>query len=170
MVYIYILELENNKYYIGRTKNPNFRLDQHFNSAGSIWTKKHKPIKIVDIISNCDNFDEDKYTLKYMEKYGINNVRGGIFCKLVLDKNEIAIIRKFINGSSDNCYICGNNGHFAKECNRKYISKKSIDKIEEGTDEESEEKPFTKTQKNKPKNESACEKIYSILRYLYIIK
>ena len=67
MVYIYILQLINNKYYVGKTIDPNFRLDQHFNSDGSIWTRKYKPIKVVEIIPNCDNFDEDKYTLKTME-------------------------------------------------------------------------------------------------------
>jgi predicted GIY-YIG superfamily endonuclease len=32
MKFIYILELENNKYYVGKTTNPYFRLEQHFNS------------------------------------------------------------------------------------------------------------------------------------------
>ena len=79
MVFIYILQLENKKYYVGKTLNPDFRLEQHFNLSGSQWTKKYKPLKVLDIIPNCDNFDEDKHTLKYMEKYGINNVRGGTF-------------------------------------------------------------------------------------------
>jgi predicted GIY-YIG superfamily endonuclease len=35
MVFIYILELQNNKYYVGKTNNINFRFEQHFNSAGS---------------------------------------------------------------------------------------------------------------------------------------
>ena len=116
MVFIYILELENKKYYVGKTLNPNFRLEQHFNSSGSQWTKKYKPIKVLEIILNCDNFDEDKYTLKYMEKYGINNVRGGTFCELKLNKDNLCTIKKMINGSTDKCYICGENGHFAKDC------------------------------------------------------
>jgi predicted GIY-YIG superfamily endonuclease len=82
MVFIYTLELENKKYYVGKTTNPTFRLEQHFNLSGSEWTKKHKPLKILEIIPKCDNFDEDKYTIKYMEKYGINNVRGGSFIKI----------------------------------------------------------------------------------------
>jgi hypothetical protein len=30
--------------------------------------------KMLELLCNCDNFDEDKCTLKFMEKYGINNV------------------------------------------------------------------------------------------------
>jgi hypothetical protein len=116
MVFIYILELEYKKYYVGKTTNPDFRLEQHFNSFGSQWTKKYKPKKVLELISNCDNFDEDKYTLKCMEKYGINNVRGGTFCELKLNKDNLCTIKKMINGSMDKCYICGENGHFAKDC------------------------------------------------------
>jgi hypothetical protein len=116
MVYIYVLQLEEGKYYIGKTTNPQFRLEQHFNSSGSQWTKKYTPKKVLQIIPNCDNFDEDKYTLQYMEQYGINNVRGGSFCELKLDKDHLSTIKKMINGSSDKCYICGETGHFANDC------------------------------------------------------
>ena len=80
MVFIYVLELENNKYYIGKTDNPQFRLESHFNSNGAAWTKKYKPINIIELIPNCDDYDEDKYTLKYMEKYGIDNFDFKLIC------------------------------------------------------------------------------------------
>ena len=66
MTYIYVLKLDEGKYYIGKTNNPNVRISEHFKSDGSNWTRIYKPIKIINIIPNCDNYDEDKYTLQYM--------------------------------------------------------------------------------------------------------
>lgn len=116
MLTIYILLLEQNKYYIGKSTNLDFRIEQHFNSDGSSWTKKYKPIKVIKTIPNCDNFDEDKYTLKYMGKFGINNVRGGSFCEIKLSDDNISTIQKMLKSSQDKCYICGKFGHFANQC------------------------------------------------------
>jgi hypothetical protein len=118
MVFIYVLQLEDKKFYIGKTDNPQFRLNSHFNYNGSAWTKKYKPIKVLKLIPDCDNYDEDKYTKIYMEKKGINNVRGGTHCKITLDINEIEELKKEINGATDCCYICGNNQHFANDCDK----------------------------------------------------
>ena len=120
MVNIYILQLANNKYYVGKSINPEFRLEQHFNNNGSAWTQKYKPIKVVEIIPYCDDFDEDKFTLKYMSLYGVNNVRGGSFCNIKLDDNNSEVISKMINGSTDKCFLCCEKGHFAKDCNDNY--------------------------------------------------
>ena len=117
MVNIYILKLENNKYYIGKTNHPENRLEQHFNSTGSAWTKLYKPIKVVEFIHNCDDYDEDKYTLEYMGKYGINKVRGGSFCEITLNEKHVVTIKRMINSVNDNCYMCGSKDHFIKDCN-----------------------------------------------------
>jgi GIY-YIG catalytic domain len=87
MVYIYVLQLEHGKYYVGKTTQPNVRLDAHSQGAGSTWTKMHKPIKLLRLIPDCDDYDEDKYTRFYMDKYGIENVRGGSFVTPTLAEN-----------------------------------------------------------------------------------
>jgi len=116
MVYIYVLHLQSNKYYIGKTLRPKFRLDSHFNSNGSAWTKIYKPLKVLDLIPNCDDFDEDKWTLKYMAEKGIDNVRGGSFCKVKLSSTDVTTIQKMIIGTTDKCYRCNRKGHFANKC------------------------------------------------------
>lgn len=89
MVNIYVLKLEKGKYYVGKTNNPRFRLENHFNSNGSQWTKKYKPLKIIEIKPDCDDYDEDKITRQYMDKYGIENVRGGSFVSINLEQSVI---------------------------------------------------------------------------------
>ena len=63
-MYVYILKLVKNKYYIGKTNNPDFRLDSHFTNKGCQWTKKYKPIDLIDLIETSDKFYETKeYTI-----------------------------------------------------------------------------------------------------------
>ena len=116
MVNIYILKCQKNKFYIGKTNDAFWRLNDHFNRNGSAWTKKYKPIKVEKLIKHCDDYDEDKYTIKYMGKYGLNNVRGGSFCEMELSNENKNTIKRMINGSTDKCYMCGENGHFANDC------------------------------------------------------
>ena len=116
MVSIYILQLENNKYYVGKTNNPDIRVASHFDSNGSEWTKIYKPIKVYEIIPNCDSYDQDKYTLKYIDQKGIDNVRGGSFSQVELSNEENKFISQMIKGANDKCFNCDESGHFVKEC------------------------------------------------------
>jgi hypothetical protein len=122
MVFIYALQLKQGKYYVGKTSNPNFRIKSHFNSEGSEWTKIYKPEKLLELIEG-DDYDEDKYTKIYMDKYGIDNVRGGSYTSIILDKETKKLLEKNSNSTNDRCFKCGKEGHFAINCNE---TKRSI--------------------------------------------
>jgi len=113
---IYILELVENKYYIGKSKNPQERYIDHFNGNGSEWTIKYKPIKIKTIIEHASIFDEDRYVKEYMSIYGIDSVRGGSYSTITLSDCQKSLLINEIRGATDKCIKCGRKGHFIKNC------------------------------------------------------
>ena len=116
MELIYIIKLEKNKYYIGKTRNIDKRWEEHLTGNGSGWTKKYKPMSLITTIKSTSQFDEDKYVKEYMAKYGIDNVRGGTYSNIVLDANSIAVLEKEIWHSKNLCTRCGRDSHYIKEC------------------------------------------------------
>ena len=115
MVYIYVLKLTNNKYYVGKTDNPDLRLKAHIDNSGSTWTKKYKPIKIIELFEG-DKYDEDKYVQKYMDKYGIENVRGGSYSNIKLNSTQKSALKHIMKSNNDKCFKCNMKGHFASNC------------------------------------------------------
>ena len=113
---IYILKLENNKYYVGKSNDLETRLTSHKNGLASAWTKKYKPISVEKVIPNASSYDENKETIEYMGKYGIDNVRGGIYVTEALDNTQRSEINKQIWGANDCCTQCGRKEHFVKNC------------------------------------------------------
>lgn len=77
---VYVLSLESGKFYVGWT-NQRYRLRTHFEGRGALWTKKHKPIKVLEVIKGGPDEEKQK-TLEYAKKYGWHNVRGSDWCAL----------------------------------------------------------------------------------------
>lgn len=113
---IYILNCEENKYYIGKTDNLSKRLQEHFKGDGSSWTSKYKPLGVVEVKKSFNKYDEDKYVLNYMEKYGIKNVRGGSYSTIDLTNKQKKYLERQIASANNLCYRCGRKGHFIKKC------------------------------------------------------
>jgi hypothetical protein len=84
--YIYVLELIDDRYYIGRTSNFMQRMNDHFTGSGSEYTKKYKPIKIIEVTEETNLTDERDKTLEYMRIYGYEKVRGYTWCRETLKK------------------------------------------------------------------------------------
>ena len=116
MKLIYILELENNKFYVGKTSKIEKRFNDHINGQGSEFTKIYKPIQIYKIYKELSEFDEDNYTKKYMKLFGIDNVRGGTYCNVVLSKHQIDLLNKELCTTNNTCYRCGRDTHYANNC------------------------------------------------------
>ncbi len=116
MCTIYVLKLNNDKYYVGRTNDLQKRLENHKNGLGSEYTKRHVFVSVEKIIDNANVFDEDRYTLEYMAIYGIDNVRGGSYTREKLSDEEYTLLNKQISNALDVCFKCHKKGHFAKYC------------------------------------------------------
>ena len=84
--YIYVLQLVDDRYYIGRTGNILRRIEDHFTGVGSIYTIKYKPIKVIEVTEELSKQDERNKTLEVMSKYGWQKVRGACWCSLEINK------------------------------------------------------------------------------------
>lgn len=127
MDYIYILELSNSNYYIGKTKNVAKRFIEHKEGNGASWTKLHGGCKLIELREATGIFDEDMITLEYMNIYGIDHVRGGAYVTIVLPEEQKTQVERMCRSANDLCQGCGLKGHYESKCPTK--NKKTIHKI-----------------------------------------
>lgn len=126
MLIVYVLKLEDDKYYIGKTyKNLYDRVLEHSRGDGAIWTKIHKPVEILDFKPNADRFDLDLTVKKYMDRYGISNVRGGTYSSPYLSSEKYNIIREELANANDTTYKYSKKNN--KIDNKKYHNQNNDD-------------------------------------------
>jgi len=113
---IYILKLENDKWYIGKSDNPEKRFLQHKNGSGSAWTSRYKAVELFKVIENVSPFDEDKFTKEYMSIYGIDNVRGGSYTQIILPEEQKKLIQRELWSMKNLCNNCGSSQHWVRSC------------------------------------------------------
>jgi hypothetical protein len=133
---IYILKLENNNYYVGKSNNVQKRFQQHLSGNGSSWTQLHKPLEIIKVIPNVSVFEEDSQVKELMSIHGINKVRGGSYTQIELSQIEKLTLQKEIWNAQDACTRCGRYNHFVKDCYAsKDINNNKIDDLDDLCDE-----------------------------------
>lgn len=117
-MFIYVLKLEGDNYYVGSTKNVAARLAQHRSGHdGSAWTRLHRVLGL-DWSSDAhrEARDEDEVTLQYMRDYGIDKVRGGSYVRVDLEPAVVQVIQTQLATRSNGCFRCGRSGHFVAQC------------------------------------------------------
>tara|TARA_B110000967_G_scaffold202195_1_gene240627 strand:+ start:400 stop:942 length:543 start_codon:yes stop_codon:yes gene_type:complete len=115
---VYVLSLQNNKYYVGESINPKKRILDHFNGNGGGWTSMYKPE------TTCRPLSEPQWelwelteTLKRMNEHGIDNVRGSLFSNPnPLTNIEKVMAAQLFNELNGSCRGCGGSGHFMSQC------------------------------------------------------
>ena len=116
-MFIYVLKLEKFKWYIGRSCNVDARYQQHANGNGAEWTKLFKPVSMLPHPKiETSPHDEDNLTLEYMCQYGIENVRGASFTKLVFSADELTSLQQRVRDHLRLCRGCALPGHFIADC------------------------------------------------------
>lgn len=116
MASIYVLQCESGKYYVGKTTDVMRRFEEHKAGKGSAWTKKYKPVRLTECRSVTSDHDENNVTEDLMKKYGIENVRGGIYTQINLPEEYTNVLKLKFRGTDDTCYKCNLAGHFANKC------------------------------------------------------
>ncbi len=101
---LYVLECEDDCWYVGITGNLNQRYSQHCGRTrgGAVWTTKHRPISIHSdrqVPKHIAKDEESKQTARLMLKYGINRVRGGSMCwgrSYTTEPREVSRVTNFL--------------------------------------------------------------------------
>ena len=82
--FTYVLQLNNNKIYVGDTSNIYSRLISHFEMSESSakWVKTHGPVKhVLEITYDAPPGAERERFMEYASIFGFDNVRGSCWCK-----------------------------------------------------------------------------------------
>lgn len=94
--YVYVLRCFDNTYYVGRTTQLVTRFEKHRTGQGAKWTKTHGTDSIVDLREDGP-FVELSTTLEYIQKYGLDKVRGGPWCQESLSSLDKRLIENILD-------------------------------------------------------------------------
>jgi len=119
---VYVLELRNGGYYVGKSNDIDARVQQHSSGEGSAWCR-HKggivgevPTVYPGSVQDTSSWEMNE-TVNQMLIHGFENVRGWEFTGCgTLSSGELDTIKNVVMGQGDMCRTCGGVGHFASSC------------------------------------------------------
>ena len=126
--HVYVLELEQNKVYVGSTCSLHRRLQEHrdadWRGLGAGFTKFYRPrfTHVGDVTTiSCKTAEKARCveltkTIQLMAKRGVENVRGGPYCQITLSDQTKAEIQRLIDHVKNRCFNCHASDHKRKEC------------------------------------------------------
>jgi len=119
---VYVLQLQDGGYYVGKSDNIDARVQQHTSGVGSAWcchkggVVKEIPTVFPGSLQDVSSWEMNE-TVTQMLLHGYGNVRGWEFTSCqALSTGELDTIKNVIMGQTDMCRNCGNGGHFAQTC------------------------------------------------------
>ena len=89
---VYVLLLEGDHYHVGYTTQGGYtwRMQAHFNSGGSTWTRLHKPLKVLETKPGGKDVEREE-TLRIMREHGWQKVRGAAWTACNLRAPPVAL-------------------------------------------------------------------------------
>jgi len=81
---LFVVKLQNNKYYLGLSNNLTEIFNEHlYNKYNIEWMNLFKPLKILSVSYNYNYELLNNTVIEYMNTYGIENVRGGSYSNVL---------------------------------------------------------------------------------------
>ena len=128
MVGIYILKLQEGKYYIGSSEVPISHSDSIMSTDE--WCIKYGPL-IERIIINCKDYDEEyNYTKQLILEYGICDVRSDAYNYDTIAPMEMFYLQEQLKRLTPKCYRCEQEGHFSTNCIKEESKSETIQDLQ----------------------------------------
>jgi hypothetical protein len=115
MEWIYVLQLENGKYFIDCTDTVQYDIYMHIKGHAAVRTKKHKFVKVTHVFRG-HRIDLFKYILLFMDMYGMQAVRGGCFLLENMTAENENTICNILSFKDYSCFFCGLTTHLVNVC------------------------------------------------------
>jgi hypothetical protein len=114
---VYVLELEQGRYYVGKSHCVEERLRQHAEGAGAACAKGYLR-RVPPLTPRADDFEawERAETLARMRRHGIGRVRGWMYTAPELGDAMREHAYQQVCERFDLCRRCGREGHFVSDC------------------------------------------------------